>query len=137
MTKNASPSRRARLTIMSRALGATLLAAGMALAPVGPAQAFTPDVREQADHYFHCLGLLLTDPVAHAKECSPNTIPNTNKSLTEPVIGAPPPPPPSEPECGEGQYEEGGPCHPEEPACQDQEYQGSERTEDPECPPDA
>lgn len=119
MTKNASPSRRARLTIMSRALGATLLAAGMALAPAGPAQAFTPDVREQADHYFHCLGLLLTDPVAHAKECSPNTIPNTNKSLTEPVIGAPPPPP-SEPSCDE-----------------EQQFRGFEQSEDPECPPDA
>lgn len=119
MTKNASPSRRARLTIMSRALGATLLAAGMALAPVGPAQAFTPDVREQADHYFHCLGLLLTDPVAHANECSPNTIPNTNKSLAELGSGAPPPPPPSEPSCDE-----------------EQQFRGSERTEDPECPSD-
>lgn len=134
MTKNASPSRRARLTIMSRALGATLLAAGMALAPVGPAQAFTPDVREQADHYFHCLGLLLTDPVAHAKECSPNTIPNTNKSLAELGVGAPPPPPPSGPQCGEDEYEEGGECYPKEPVCEESGYSTFVESEYPGCP---
>lgn len=115
-----------------RTLGTTLLMAGMVILPSGSAQAITPDVQAQADHYFHCLGLMLTDPEQHAEECLPNNIPNSNKSLSEPSIGSPPPP--TKPECGEGEYEEGGQCYPEEKECEEYEYSSLYVSEEIECP---
>lgn len=80
-------------------LGTAAIALCLSILPVTTAQAMTPNVKKATDHYFYCLGLMLKDPAAHARECGPNLIPTSNSSLSTLSTGAPPPPPPPEEEC--------------------------------------
>ena len=97
------PPRSARRALVAATLTASFLA-------VPQAQAFERVV-VGARHLFHCVGLLLSDPKAHAAQCLPNNMDNTLSSLSgntggdyaavvppvaPPVIVAPPPPPPPE-----------------------------------------
>lgn len=98
------PPHSARRALVAATLTASLLA-------VPQAQAFERVVIG-ARHLFHCVGLLLGDPKAHAAQCLPNNMENTLSSLSgntggdyaavvppvaPPAIVAPPPPPASPP----------------------------------------
>lgn len=59
----------------SRRIGRTLVectAVGLfLLGSTAAAQAFTPDVADQVEHFVTCFGLMITDPATHATECGP------------------------------------------------------------------
>lgn len=97
-----------------RALLTATLCASFLVAP--QAQSFERVVIG-ARHYFHCLGLMLSDPRAHEAECLPNNMVLTQSLTTGSsptpvatppapppvVIVTPPPPPPPAPDpcaCG-------------------------------------
>ena len=106
-----------RRSARHRALLAATLCASFLAAP--HAQSFERVV-VGARHYFECLGLLLSDPKAHAAECLPNNVAITSSSLSSTSSGSsfdfttPPPEeeePPVEPPVEEPPVEE----PPEEP----------------------
>lgn len=42
---------------------------------VAGAQAFTPNVQDNVEHFIECFGWMLTDPDTHAQNCLPGHIP--------------------------------------------------------------
>ena len=68
-------------TGLLRVLAGAMLAVSLSLAASSGAQAFTPNVTRVADHFFECLGLMLTDPAGHASQCGPSLIAPSNDSL--------------------------------------------------------
>ena len=82
-------------TFLSKfAAGATIgaITVALSLATAAPAQAFTANVQQATDHYVNCFNLMLTDPAAHAAQCSPSTIPQSLASLSTPVAAGTPAP---------------------------------------------
>lgn len=80
-------------TLVSKiAAGATIgaMTFALSLATTAPAQAFTANVQQATNHYVNCFNLMLTDPAAHAAECSPSTIPGSLSSLSTPVAAGTP-----------------------------------------------
>ena len=68
MQYSAFPARAARLS------AGTALGLLMGVSGLSGAQAATPQT-DQVQHFVDCLHLLLSDGAAHARECSPSTVP--------------------------------------------------------------
>jgi len=93
------PSKTVKSAKVARRAGAVAIAATLAYTAAPQAFAFgDPNLKPHIDHLITCIGLLISDPDAHAANCLPNRVPEviyTEDNDSDDFVPAPPPPPPS------------------------------------------